>query len=321
MTELLRVEDLKLLFPVRGGVFNRTVAHVHAVDGVSFSLQAGETLGLVGESGCGKTTLGRATLRLLEPTGGRIIFDGTDILKLRSREMRAMRRRMQMVFQDPYAALNPRKTIVDLVGEGLVAHHMVKSQKEKKEKVIGLLNLVGLSEGTLYRYPHEFSGGQRQRINIARAISLHPDFLVCDEAVSALDVSIQAQILNLLIELRSQLNMAYLFIGHDLAVVKSIADRIAVMYLGQIMESAPTAALFSSARHPYTQALFSAIPIPDPQTKRQRIILPGDVPTPVNPPSGCRFHPRCPQAREICKQEEPPWHEKDGHGWKCHFGA
>jgi oligopeptide/dipeptide ABC transporter ATP-binding protein len=234
--------------------------------------------------------------------------------------MRAMRRRMQMVFQDPYAALNPRKTVVDLVGEGLVTHHMVKSQNEKKEKVVELLKLVGLSEGSLYRYPHEFSGGQRQRINIARAISLRPDFLVCDEAVSALDVSIQAQILNLLIELRSQLNMAYLFIGHDLAVVKSISDRIAVMYLGQIMEFAPTASLFSSARHPYTQALFSAIPIPDPQTKRQRIILPGDVPTPVNPPLACRFHPRCPQAKDICKHKEPPWREQDRHGWKCHFG-
>lgn len=319
MANLLEVQDLKLLFPVRGGVFSRTVAHVHAVDGVSLSIRPGETLGLVGESGCGKTTLGRAVLRLLEPTGGRVLFDGMDIVALKRREMRAMRRKMQMVFQDPYAALNPRKTILDLVGEGLAEHHLVKSPMEKRDKVMELLDLVGIGEGALYRYPHEFSGGQRQRINIARAISLHPSLLVCDEAVSALDVSIQAQILNLLISLRSQLNMAYLFIGHDLAVVKTISDRIAVMYLGQIMESAPTEILFCNAHHPYTRALFSAIPIPEPGKQRKRIILPGDVPTPVNPPQACRFHPRCPNAQDICKHEEPKWQEEDGHGWKCHF--
>lgn len=319
MANLLDVKDLVVHFPVRGGVIGRTVAKVHAVDGVSLSLAAGETLGLVGESGCGKTTLGRAILRLIKTTGGQVLFENHDILTMRRHELKKTRQRMQMVFQDPYAALNPRKTILDLVGEGLVEHGLVHSRQEKEERVLAILAQVGIGAESLYRFPHEFSGGQRQRICIARSISLNPLLLVCDEAVSALDVSIQVQIIDLLKQLQQDMGMAYLFIGHDLAVVKSISDRIAVMYLGQVVELASANVLFTSPRHPYTRALLSAVPIPDPKTKKQRIILSGDVPTPVNPPMGCRFHPRCPEAKPICKEQEPVWQESKGHGWKCHF--
>ena len=319
MTKLLEVKDLMLHFPVRGGVFGRTVAYVHAVDGVSLTIEPGETLGLVGESGCGKTTLGRALLRLVEPTAGSIRYNGRDILKLKGRPMKEIRREMQMVFQDPYAALNPRKTILDLVGEGLVLHHVVQRTEDKVRRVVELLNHVGLDKSILYRFPHEFSGGQRQRICIARAISLGPSLLVCDEAVSALDVSIQVQILELLVRLQQEMNMAYLFIGHDLAVVKAVSHRIAVMYLGQIVETASSDTLFSSPKHPYTRALLSAIPVPNPRAKRERIILSGDVPTPVNPPKACRFHPRCLQVQDICREKEPAWREVGGHGWRCHF--
>lgn len=319
MAQLLDVQDLVVHFPVRGGVLGQTVARVHAVDGVSLTLAAGETLGLVGESGCGKTTLGRAILRLIAANRGKVLFEGEDFLRLNRRDLKRARRRMQMVFQDPYAALNPRKTILDLVGEGLVEHGLTRTRLDKEERVSDLLAKVGLGDEALHRFPHEFSGGQRQRICIARAISLNPSLLVCDEAVSALDVSIQVQILDLLKSLQQALNMAYLFIGHDLAVVKSISDRIAVMYLGQIVELAKAEQLFASARHPYTRSLLSAVPIPDPKVRKQRIILSGDVPTPVNPPQGCRFHPRCPEAKAICKEQEPVWRVTGDHGWKCHF--
>lgn len=318
MQNLLEVRDLKKYFPVKAGVFGRVVKQVRAVDRVSFTIKPGETLGLVGESGCGKTTVGRSVLRLIEPTGGDVIFRGIPITGLSPRKLRPLRTKMQIIFQDPYSSLNPRKVILDLIGEGLAEHRMVKTAHEKKERVVALLEKVGLSSQILYRYPHEFSGGQRQRLAIARAISLNPELVVCDEAVSALDVSVQAQIINLLIELRKQLNMAYLFIAHDLAVVKHISERIAVMYLGQIVEMAPSDDLFAQPLHPYTQALLSAIPNPDPESKSKRFILPGEVGNILDLNQGCCFQSRCPMEMEICKREEPPLREiGDKHFVKC----
>jgi oligopeptide transport system ATP-binding protein len=308
MDNLLQVSDLKKYYPVRSGLLGRATKWVRAVDGVSFEIRPGETLGLVGESGCGKTTVGRSILQLIQPTGGSVIFEGTELVGMTRGELLKFRTRMQLIFQDPYSSLNPRRVVLDLVGEGLEEHGIVRGLAEKKERVVALLEQVGLSSQILYRYPHEFSGGQRQRIAIARAISLHPALLVCDEPVSALDVSIQAQIINLLIELRNELQMAYLFIAHDLAVVKHISHRIAVMYLGQIVELSPAAELFERPLHPYTSALLSAIPVPDPEYHRRRIILTGEVDNTVDFSRGCCFAARCPLALAICHRQEPPVH-------------
>ena len=302
---LLRVENLKTWFPVRSGLFSRVRGHVRAVDGVSFTVREGETLALVGESGCGKTTTGRALLRLVPATEGRVTFRGTDVFALRPAEMRRLRRKMQIVFQDPFSSLDPRMTVGAIVEEGLRVHRLGDA-RERRARVADMLRRVGLSEEHAERYPHEFSGGQRQRIGIARALVLGPEFLVLDEPVSALDVSIQAQIVNLLADLRSEFKLSYLFIAHDLAVVRHLADRVAVMYLGQIVEEGPTEAIFSSPAHPYTQALLSAIPVADPASRRRRIILlPGEMPSPLEPPGGCRFHPRCPSRLEGCTLEAP----------------
>ncbi|GAB4266419.1 MAG: dipeptide ABC transporter ATP-binding protein [Thermoleophilia bacterium] len=305
---LLRVRDLVKRFPITSGVIlQRTVGMVHAVEGVSFDLDEGETLGLVGESGCGKTTTGRCILQLYRPTSGSILFEGKELTTLRGRELQAMRRDMQIVFQDPYASLNPRMTVGTIVAEPLVIHH-IGTRAERKERVRELLDVVGLNPQFTNRYPHEFSGGQRQRIGLARALALNPKLIICDEPVSALDVSIQAQILNLLEQLQQELGLTYLFIAHNLSVVKHISDRVAVMYLGKIMESAPSAELYDNPAHPYTFMLLSAIPIPDPSVERSRArrVIEGDVPSPVNPPSGCVFHPRCFRAKEICAREVPP---------------
>ncbi|UCE86132.1 MAG: ATP-binding cassette domain-containing protein [Deltaproteobacteria bacterium] len=302
---LLEVRDLTVHFPVRSGVFSRVSAWVRAVDGISFDLAAGETLGLVGESGCGKTTAGRAVLRLLEPTSGQVVFDGRDLIRMNRRELRATRPRMQIVFQDPYASLNPRMTVGDIVGEPLRAHGLARGS-EFDDRVAALLERVGLQASYRFRYPHEFSGGQRQRVGIARALALSPELIVCDEAISALDVSIQAQILNLLQDLQDEYGLSYLFISHDLSVVEHIADRVAVMYLGQFVELAPVAELFREPQHPYTQALMSANPVPDPGARVVRIPLEGDVPTPLRPPPGCRFHTRCPRVMDACRTHEPP---------------
>lgn len=317
MEPLLEVKELKKYFPVRSGVFSRVVKYVKAVDRVSFEILPGETLGLVGESGCGKTTVGRSILRLIEPTGGQVSFKGIPVTGLPPKNLRELRSKMQIVFQDPFASLNPRRVVLDLVGEGLAEHHRVKNPQDKKDQVVTLLEKVGLSSQILYRYPHEFSGGQRQRLAIARAISLNPELVVCDEAVSALDVSVQAQIINLLIELRTQLKMAYLFIAHDLAVVKHIAQRIAVMYLGQIVELAPSEELFHNPRHPYTQALLSAIPNPDPGKKSHRVILRGEVDNILNLSKGCCFQSRCPQVMDVCRRQEPEIRQLAGHAVKC----
>ncbi len=303
--ELLRVEGLRKYFPVTRGVFGKTVGHVRAVDDVSLTIGRGETLGLVGESGCGKTTTGRSILRLIEPTSGRIWFDGTEISALSQKELRPFRRRMQIVFQDPFGSLNPRMRVVDIVGEG-IEQHGVASGAGVEARVRETLAQVGLPGRALNRYPHEFSGGQRQRIGVARAIAVAPDLLVCDEAVSALDVSIQAQVINLLIDLRRDLNLSYLFVAHDLSVVRHLCERVAVMYLGEVVELSPCAELFAEPAHPYTRALLSAIPIADPRQRRQRVVLEGDVPSPLNPPSGCHFHPRCPAALPRCSEGEPP---------------
>jgi len=310
---LVAVNNLKLHFPVRAGVLQRPVAWVRAVDGVSFAISEGETVGLVGESGCGKTTLGRALLRLYEPTGGEIVFNGRNISGTKGATLKQFRREAQMIFQDPYGSLNPRMTVGEIVGEALRVHRLCSGNVP--ERVAELLTAVGLSPDHMRRYPHEFSGGQRQRIGIARALAVEPKFIVCDEPVSALDVSVQAQIVNLLQELQEKLKLTYLFIAHDLAVVEHISDRVLVMYLGRIVEEAGASELLSHPLHPYTQALISAVPTIDPATKRRRIILPGDVPSPINPPSGCRFHPRCPVAVAKCREVVPAWREIRKDHW------
>jgi oligopeptide transport system ATP-binding protein len=318
---LLKVEDLKMHFPIYRGIFRRQVGAVHAVDGVSFEVKRGETLGLVGESGCGKSTTGRTVLQLYKPTAGRITFDGADLVSLKGEQMRKTRRKIQMIFQDPYASLNPRMTVADIVGEPLLVHN-VATGKEIQDRVEHLLELVNLNPAFAARYPHEFSGGQRQRIGIARALALQPSFIVCDEPISALDVSIQAQVVNLLDELQQQFNLTYLFIAHDLSMVRHISKRVAVMYLGVIMELAARDDLYREPLHPYTQALLSAVPIPDPvaDQKRKRILLEGDVPSPVNPPSGCRFRTRCPIAEKICAETRPEFREvRPGHFVACHL--
>jgi oligopeptide transport system ATP-binding protein len=304
---LVSVRGLKTWFPVQSGVLQRTVAHVHAVDGVDLDIKKGETVGLVGESGCGKSTLGRTIIRMIEPTAGQVFFQGEDLGKLSGSAMRRMRREMAMIFQDPFASLDPRQTVGDIVGEPLDIHHLATGRK-RRERVQELLRIVGMNPNFTNRYPHEFSGGQRQRIGIARALAVEPSFIVCDEPISALDVSIQAQIINLLEKLQQQFNLTYLFIAHDLSVVKHISNRIAVMYLGKVMEIAPGSELYRRPRHPYTGSLISAIPIPDPaiERNRARILLQGDVASPVNPPSGCRFRTRCPRAKPHCAEEEPP---------------
>ena len=319
---LVEVEGLKVWFPIKSGVLlDRHVGDVKAVDGVSLTIERGETLGLVGESGCGKSTVGRALLRLNDPTAGSIVFDGTDITHLSESELRPLRRRMQMVFQDPYASLNPRHSVGRMVGEPLRVHRLARG-KDVDARVRELLQTVGLPQDAATRYPHEFSGGQRQRIGLARSLALNPDFIVCDEPVSALDVSIQAQIINLLETLQSDFDLTYLFIAHDLAVVRHISDRIAVMYLGQIMELSPGDDLYENPLHPYTISLLSAIPIPDPEVERQRtgILLQGDLPSPANPPAACRFHTRCPYVQPTrCRDDEPELRPLEGHFVKCHW--
>ncbi len=318
---LLQVRDLKKHFPIYRGVFQRQVGAVRAVDGVSFDVYQGETLGLVGESGCGKSTTGRTILQLYKPTAGSVVFDGVDLVSIKAEDMRQMRRKVQMIFQDPYASLNPRMTVGDIVGEPLLVHSVATPQ-EVQERVKDLLNKVNLNPAFASRYPHEFSGGQRQRIGIARALALQPSFIICDEPISALDVSIQAQVVNLLEDLQKQFGLTYLFIAHDLSMVRHISDRIAVMYLGIIVELADRNTLYHEPLHPYSQALLSAVPIPDPvlEEKRRRVILEGDVPSPANPPSGCRFRTRCPVAEQgLCDVTQPEFREmKPGHFVACH---
>ena len=318
---LIDVQNLIMYYPVLAGLFRRKVADVKAVDDVSFYIKKGETLGLVGESGCGKTTTGRAILQLNIPTGGHVYFEGSDLTKLSKEALRQIRRNMQLIFQDPYASLDPRQTAGDIIGEPLLVHGLVRRQ-EYQEKVEELLTMVELEPRMSVRYPHEFSGGQRQRIGIARALAVRPKFIVCDEPVSALDVSIQSQVITLLEKLKEELNLTYLFIAHDLAVVRYISDRVAVMYLGKIMEITHSNELYNNPLHPYTQALLSAVPIPDPIVDRQRkrIILSGDVPSPVNPPAGCHFNPRCRLAKDICKEQEPELIDIGGEHWvACHL--
>ncbi len=319
---LVETVDLRTWFDVQRGMFSKR-ATVKAVDGVSISVAAGETLGLVGESGCGKSTLGRTVLRLIEPTGGDIRFEGRDITRFTPSALRPLRRRMQMIFQDPYASLDPRMRVRDIVGEALDIHGLASSPSEREAKVEALLKRVGLRPDHGPRYPHEFSGGQRQRVGIARALAVEPRFIVADEPISALDVSIQAQIVNLLKDLQEELGLAYLFVAHDLKVVEYVSRRVAVMYLGRVVETAPSGALYGDAKHPYTKALLSAAPVPDPEKKRTRIVLQGDVPSPMNPPSGCAFHPRCPIAqRGLCDAESPKLREMGpGHLVACHLAG
>ncbi len=314
---LVEVKHLRKYFPVRGGILQRVVGWVQAVDDVSFTIRAGETLGLVGESGCGKTTVGRTILRLIPATEGKVFFDGHDVFALNRDELKRLRRNMQIIFQDPYSSLDPRVPVGDSIAEGLLVHG-IGDRRQRHEIVIETLEKVGLTAEHARRYPHEFSGGQRQRIGIARALALRPKFIVCDEPVSALDVSIQSQVLNLLRDLQREFGLTYLFIAHNLSVVEHISDRVAVMYLGKLVELADRDELYRNPLHPYTQALMSAIPIPDPRLKRERIILKGDVPSPLNPPSGCRFHPRCPVAFDLCSQQEPEFREVGaGHYAAC----
>ena len=318
---LIEVRNLVKYFPMHGGALQRVQGWVKAVDDVSFTIRAGETLGLVGESGCGKTTIGRTILRLIEPTDGQVLFEGQDMMKMTAKELKAKRRDMQIIFQDPYSSLDPRSQIGGIIGEALYIHG-VKDREERNRRVREIMATVGLAEDHIRRYPHEFSGGQRQRIGIARALVLRPKFVVCDEPVSALDVSIQSQVLNLLRRLQREFNLTYLFIAHNMSVVEHISDRVAVMYLGKIVELADRVELYRNPLHPYTRALMSAIPIPDPDLERERIILEGDVPSPLNPPSGCRFHPRCPIAEDVCSQELPPLQTvsgNEGHLIACHL--
>ena len=322
MTEpLLKVQDLVKHFPISGGLLGREVDRVHAVDGVSFELQAGETLGVVGESGCGKSTTGRCILRLIEPTSGEVIFNGQSVTKASKSELRALARDMQIIFQDPYASLDPRMTVAAIVGEALTIHKLTKTPREYDDRVVQLLETVGLSADHMRRFPHEFSGGQRQRIGIARALAVNPQLIVCDEAVRALDVSIQAQVINLLEDLREQFQLSYIFIAHDLSVVEHISHRVAVMYLGRIVEMAPARLLYTNPQHPYTEALLSAVPIPDPKVSRKRIPLQGDVPSPIHPPAGCHFHTRCPIAKKgLCDREKPALKQSaEGHWVACHL--
>jgi peptide/nickel transport system ATP-binding protein/oligopeptide transport system ATP-binding protein len=316
--DLVRVENLVKYFPVRGGVLRRIVGWIKAVDGVSFTIKKGETFGLVGESGCGKSTVGHTLLHLLKPTSGHVVFDGTQLFDLQAQELKAMRRYMQIIFQDPYASLNPRKPVGGSIMSGLNIHK-IGTKKERYHILMDTIKKVGMAEYHCHRYPHEFSGGQRQRIGIARAIALRPKFIVCDEPVSALDVSIQSQVLNLLQDLQGEFGLTYLFIAHNLSVVEHISDRVAVMYLGKIVELAPRLELFRNSLHPYTQALISAIPIPNPNLKRERTILKGEVPSPQNPPPGCHFHPRCPVAMDICSQVVPEFIETEPEHWVSCF--
>jgi oligopeptide transport system ATP-binding protein len=318
---LLQVKNLVKHFPIKGGLLQREVGRVHAVDGLSFDLTAGETLGVVGESGCGKSTMGRCLLRLIEPTSGEVWFEGKNVTTLGKDDLRAMARDMQIIFQDPYASLNPRMTVGAIIGEALTIHKLAPTPQAYQDRIVELLETVGLSADHMRRYPHEFSGGQRQRIGIARALAVSPKLVVCDEAVSALDVSIQAQVINLLEDLQAKFNLTYIFIAHDLSVVEHISDRVAVMYLGRIVEIAPARDLYVTPRHPYTEALLSAVPIPDPTIKRKRIMLQGDVPSPINPPTGCHFHTRCPKAQHPrCSTEKPELKQAaDGHWVSCHF--
>ncbi|KAB8030937.1 ABC transporter ATP-binding protein [Fluviispira multicolorata] len=322
---ILQIKNLVKYFPISGGIFGKEIAKVHAVDDVSFSLKKGQTLGLVGESGCGKSTLGRTILRLLEPTSGNIVFDGKDITKLSQKELRPLRKEIQIVFQDPFASLNPRMSVQEILSEPFEIHNLYKNPEERKNKIKNLLSEVGLNPESIDRYPHEFSGGQRQRIGIARALSLNPKIIVCDEPVSALDVSIQSQILNLMMDLRDKYNLSYIFIAHDLSVIEHISDYVAVMYLGKIVEYTSSQNLYNNPIHPYTQALISSIPRHDIVEKRERQVIQGDVPSPINPPSGCRFHTRCPFAKEKCSTQEP---KLENHGTQlsphfvsCHFSS
>lgn len=315
---LLQVENLVKHFPIHGGLLGREVANVKAVQGVSFTIQKGETLGLVGESGCGKSTLGRCLIRLINPSSGKVLFKNQDITHIQGERLRELRRQMQIIFQDPYASLNPRMTIGAVIEEPLLIHNLFPHPKERFDRVRELIRLVGLREEALARYPHEFSGGQRQRVGIARALAVNPELIICDEPVSALDVSIQAQVINLLMELQQKLGLTYVFIAHDLKVVEHVSTRVAVMYLGKIVELTSADELYRNPLHPYTKALLSAIPVPNPGARKERIILKGDVPSPMNPPSGCQFHPRCPIASEECRQNEPQLREvSPGHWVSC----
>jgi oligopeptide transport system ATP-binding protein len=317
---LLSVQGLKKHYAIRGGVLGRQVGRVHAVDGVSFTIMPGETLGMVGESGCGKSTTGRCAMRLISTTEGTITYAGRDVTTLEGEGLRALRREMQIIFQDPFASLNPRHTVRGIIGEALVIHKLARTRQELTDQVVELLELVGLRADHLQRFAHEFSGGQRQRIGIARALAVRPKLIVCDEPVSALDVSIQAQVINLLEDLQERLGLTYLFIAHDLSVVEHISDRVAVMYLGRVVEIAKARALYDNPKHPYTEALLSAVPIPDPSVKRNRIVLQGDVPNPINPPAGCHFHTRCPIAEARCRVEAPELKaDAEGHAVACHL--